>query len=102
MIPCRLQNADLVPTEKQVLEKMTPSTSILLLQLASEHLAMLNDKKKISSLCLNTAAGYSEEAPSIMIKSQLCISVPLSTSCTDFAANSKFSANRGSYLQCFS
>ena len=40
------QNADLVPTEKQVLETMTPSTSILLLQLASEHLAMLNDKTK--------------------------------------------------------
>ena len=37
-----------------------------------------------------------------MIMSQLCISVPLSTSCTDFTANSKFSANRGSYLQCFS
>ena len=34
--------------------------------------------------------------------SQLCLSVPLSTSCTDFTANSKFSANRGSYLQCFS
>ena len=34
--------------------------------------------------------------------SQLCISVPLSTSCTDFTVNSKFSANRGSYLQCFS
>ena len=40
------RNADFVPTEKQVLEKMTPSTSILLLQLASEHLAMLNDKTK--------------------------------------------------------
>ena len=39
-------NTDLVPTEKQVLEKMTPSTSILSLQLASEHLAMLNDKAK--------------------------------------------------------
>ena len=34
--------------------------------------------------------------------SQLCISVPLSTSCTDFTVNSKFSANRGSYLQRFS
>ena len=35
--------------------------------------------------------------------SQLCISVPLSTSCTDFTVNiSKFSANRGSYLHCFS
>ena len=34
--------------------------------------------------------------------SQLCISVPLSNSCTDFTVNSKFSANRGSYLQCFS
>ena len=28
--------------------------------------------------------------------SQLCISVPRSTSCTDFTVNSKFSANRGS------
>ena len=34
--------------------------------------------------------------------SQLCISVPLSTSCTDFTVNSNFSANRRSYLQCFS
>ena len=34
--------------------------------------------------------------------SQLCISVPLRTSCPDFTVNSKFSANRGSYLQCFS
>ena len=36
------------------------------------------------------------------ILSKLCISVPLSTNCTDFAVNSKFSANRGSYLQCLS
>ena len=34
--------------------------------------------------------------------SQLCISVPLSTSCTDFTVNSKFSVSRGSYLRCFS
>ena len=34
--------------------------------------------------------------------SQLCISVPLSTSWTDFTMNSNFSANRGPYLQCFS
>ena len=34
--------------------------------------------------------------------SQLCISLPLITSCTDFTVNSKFSANRGSYLHCFS
>ena len=34
--------------------------------------------------------------------SQLCISVPLSTSCTDFTVHSNFSANGGSHLQCFS
>ena len=33
--------------------------------------------------------------------SQLCISVPLSTSCTDFTVNSKFLATHGSYLQCW-
>ena len=37
-----------------------------------------------------------------MSTTRLCISVPLSTSCTDFTVNSKFSANRGSYLQSFS
>ena len=62
-------------------------------------------QNKISSLCLNTVAGYSEEAPSILWvyhSYAVCISVPLSTSCTDFTVFSKFSANRGSYLQCFS
>ena len=63
-------------------------------------------QNKISSLCLNTVAGYSEEAHSILwvhvCISQPCISVPLSISCTDFTVNSNFSANRGSYLQCFS
>ena len=63
-------------------------------------------QNKISSLCLNTVAGYSEEAHSILwvhvCISQPCISVPLSISCTDFTVNSKVSANRGSYLQCFS
>ena len=36
------------------------------------------------------------------ILSQLCISVPLSTSFTDFTVKSKFSANRRCHLQCFS
>ena len=34
--------------------------------------------------------------------SQPRISVPVSTSCTDFTVNLKCSANRRSYLQCFS
>ena len=33
------------------------------------------------------------------ILSKLCISVPLSTSCTDLTIQSKLSANRGCYLQ---
>ena len=37
---------------------------LLLLYLASEHLAEW--QKKVSLLCLNTVAGYSEEAPSIL------------------------------------
>ena len=37
---------------------------LLLLYLASEHLAEW--QKKVSLLCLNTLAGYSEEAPSIL------------------------------------
>ena len=39
---------------------------LLSLYLASEHLAMLKRQKKVSLLCLNTAAGYSEETPSIL------------------------------------
>ena len=59
-------------------------------------------QNKISSLCWNTVARYSEEAPSILWVYHSYISVTLSTSCTNFTVNSKFSANRGSYLQCFS
>ena len=59
-------------------------------------------QNKISSLCLNTVAGYSEEAPSILwVYDSYAYQYP-STSCTDFRVNSKFSANRGSYLQWFS
>ena len=46
-------------------------------------------------------AGYSEGSSNRLrsILSKLCISVPLSTSCTDLTIQSKLSANRGCYLQ---
>ena len=62
--------------------------------------------KKESLLCLNTVNGrglvFWRSSQYFMSISRLCISVPLSTSCTDFTVNSKFSANRWSYLRCFS
>ena len=61
------RKADLMPTEKQVLEKMPPSTSFDSLITASKWTSCNTEwQNKISSLCLNTVAGYSEEAPSIL------------------------------------
>ena len=61
------RKADLMSTEKQVLEKMPPSTSFDSLITASKWTSCNAEwQNKISSLCLNTVAGYSEEAPSIL------------------------------------
>ena len=56
-----------MPTEKQVLEKTTPSTSFDSLVTASKWASYNAEwQNKISSLCLKTVTGYSEEAPSIL------------------------------------
>ena len=46
---------------------------LLLLYLASEHLAEW--QKKVSLLCLDTVAGYSEEAPTILGIITYCTSI---------------------------
>ena len=83
---------------------MTPSTSLIIPSKWTSCNAEWH--KKESLLCLNTVNGrglvFWRSSQYFTSISRLCILVPLSTSCTDFTVNSKFSANRGSYLQCFS
>ena len=83
---------------------MTPSTSLIIPSKWTSCNAEWH--KKLSLLCLNTVTGrglvFWRSSYYFMSISRLCISVPLSTSCTNFTVNSKFSANRGSYLHCFS
>ena len=60
-------------------------------------------QNKISSLCLNTVAGYSEEAPSILwVYHSYAHQYLLALVALISRWIQKFSANRGSYLQCFS
>ena len=83
---------------------MTPSTSLIIPSKWTSCNAEWH--KKESLLCLNTVNGrglvFWRSSPYFMSISRLCISVPLSTSWTDFTVNSNFSANRRPYLQCFS
>ena len=80
---------------------MTPSTS---LSIPSKWTSCNAEwQKKVSLLCLKyRGLVFWRSSQCFMSISQLCISVPLSTSCTDFTVNSKFPANRWSYFQCFS
>ena len=60
-------------------------------------------QNKISSLCLNTVAGYSEEAPSILwVYHSYAHQYLLALVALISRWIQKCSANRGSYLQCFS
>ena len=60
-------------------------------------------QNKISSLRLNTVAGYSEEAPSILwVYHSYAHQYLLALVALISRWIQKFSANRGSYLQCFS
>ena len=60
-------------------------------------------QNKISSLCLNTVAGYSEEAPSILwVYHSYAHQYLLALVALISRWIQKFSANRGSYLHCFS
>ena len=83
---------------------MTPSTSLIIPSKWTSCNAEWH--KKESLLCLNTVNGrglvFWRSSQYFMSISRLCISVPLSSCCTDFTVNSKFSVSRGSYLRCFS
>ena len=75
---------------------------LLLLYLASEHLAEW--QKKVSLPCLNTVAGYSEEGPSILgvYYHSYAYHYFLALVETDFTVNSNFRRTAGLYLLCFS
>ena len=75
---------------------------LLLLYLASEHLAEW--QKKVSLLCLNTVAGYSEEAPSILGVYYHSYAYQYLLALVELISPwiQNFRRTAGLYLQCFS
>ena len=91
-----------MPTEKQVLEKMTPLNFDSRITASKWTSCNGEWQNKISSLCLNTVAGYSEEAPGILwVYHSYAYQYLLALVALISRWIQKFSANRGSYLQCF-